>query len=215
MHPNIIEYYKTQKIEKELTDEEIIQYFEDQLKKQIPPKQHIQIITIHKQKIPIILIETNEAETTTIGTQGAVVIHKTKKDPRTLRLIILEHHDQILKEYQKTQHKKITLRTPEEYHEIVNKYIQQWQEKLQLNPVQINHKYLKPNKLGFATKHNSITLNQYLRYMEEETIKYVIYHELCHIYIYKHHKTLSHKKEFKEILYKEYTPQQEEKIIKN
>lgn len=214
---DITPYYKEYTIADEdiISPQEVEKYFQNQLKEKITPKQHLQIITIKGQKIPIATHLTKDPDTKCKGTQGIVEILKSTKDTRTLRTIIQEHADTIINEYNQTKHKKITQRTDEEYYQIVNKYAKQYEKQLKLDPVSIKHKYMITNKLGYASKNNTISLNKYMKYMEEKTIQYVIYHELCHIYTYKHHHTLGHGKEFRQILQKEYTPQQEQKILQN
>ena len=214
MEANIIEniIYTETKPQQEFTDEEIDEYFEKQLDIYKIPKQHLQIITIKQQQIPIVTHYTTHDTTYAKGTQGLVQILISSKDTRTLRKIIQECHEVILNEYNKTKQNQLHYRTDQEYLTLINKHINKYTKQLNLDPVKTQHQYLVTNKLGYATKNNKIVFNKYLKYMSEETIQYVVYHELCHIYVYKKYHTLGHGKQFQEIMLKEYTPEDEERI---
>ena len=217
MEANIIEKIQIneQTPIKEYSTEEIDQYFDEQLEKYKIPKQHLQLITINQQRIPIVAHYTKEKTTLVKGTQGLIQILISAKDTRTLRTILKEHHDTILQEYNKTKHKPFIPRIDKEYLQLINKYMTKYQQQLQLQPVKTKHQYLITNKLGYTTNNDTIVFNKYLKYMSEETIKYVVYHELCHVYIHKHYGTLGHGKQFQELMAKEYTPEEEKQIIEN
>lgn len=76
-------------------------------------------------------------------------------------------------------------RTQKEYLDICQGYIDYYHDKLHIYPDKIQHKYIKPDHLGWAYNNNAIIYN----------------------------RTFTHNEDFYNILYQEFTPEEEEKEI--
>ncbi|MBO7210056.1 MAG: M48 family metallopeptidase [Methanobrevibacter sp.] len=163
------------------------------------------IINVENNKIPVILTTTGTKHTQIFATQGLVQIKKNKHEKRTLRRIIEDHKDVVLHEYLLMTKKAVLDRSEEEYKEICNNYIDQFSKELNVTPTRVAHRPILIDTFGTTRKNGVVTLNYYMRYMEEELIKYCIYHELCHLYTWKNYNTMYHDKDFYDVLYRRYT----------
>lgn len=176
-------------------------------------EKNLNIINIENQHVPIIEVTTNAKQTTIIGKQGIICILKDPENIQTLRTTIKLNKQAILETYNNMTKQAVTDRTEEEYLKICQKYIDHYTNKLQLTPDKIRHTYIKPDCLAWSYPNNTITYNKYMRYMNEDIIKLTVYHELCHLYALKHHGTLAHDEHFFNILYQEYTSEEEDMIL--
>lgn len=175
----------------------------------------IQIVNIENNQIPIIKIKTNNKTGQLFGSQGIICMIQPFYDNQTLRPLIQKNKPEILNIYNNMTKPVNTERTENEYLEMCQEYIEYYQDKLQVYPDKIRHKYIKPDHLGWAYANNTITYNKYMRYMTKERIKLTIYHELCHLYTLKYNQTFGHNEDFYNILYREFTPEEEIEIQKN
>ena len=176
---------------------------------------NLQIINIENNEVPIIHIKTNCKKSHLFGVQGIVTIVQSSKQELPLRTVINEQKEVILDCYKSMTKPVILDRSEDEYLKLCQKYIDHYTKKLDITPKKIRHNYIKTDHLGWAYINNTITYNMYMRYMTEEQIKLTIYHELCHIYTLQKFGTFEHNQEFFDILYKEFTPEEEAKILQN
>lgn len=175
----------------------------------------IQLVNIKKNQVPIIYMKANTERGFLFGIQGIVAMIQPKKEYNSLRTLIQQNKAAILNCYSSMTKKPNLKRTEEEYLDICQGYIEYYQDKLQVFPKKIRHKYIKPDHLGWAYVNNTITYNKYMRYMSEDRIRLTIYHELCHLYTLKYNNTFSHNEDFYNILYREFTPEEENELLTN
>lgn len=213
---NIMEYYTISHIPDEelLTDEQIDQFYEKQLEKEKIPKQHLQMVNMKGQKIPVATTLSFNSKSSLIMTQEMLCYCQQLDDTSTLKTILWEYSDSILEEYSKSN-RQIADRSCEEYRQIVDKYVEYYQEKLEIEEVNLRHRYFEPDSLGYVDSKKTVILNAYLRYMPEETIRYAICSQLCLLYVYQHIHTLSVEEEYLKLLRREYTQEQENQIMKH
>lgn len=107
--------------------------------------------------------------------------------------------DFINKIKEKYNKEKLIFRSNEELVKLVNKYILFFSSFLKISPKKIYFRLLK-TKWGSCSKSGRIYLNFLLKYLPEDLVKYVVYHELVHLIIPSHKKDfwLIIKKQFKD-----------------
>lgn len=96
-----------------------------------------------------------------------------------------------------TKNKNLTHRTLPELKKITNYYIEKYQNLLNVKVNRLQFRDMN-TKWGSCSSLNNITLSKDLRFIPENLIAYIIYHELVHIIV------LAHNDEFYKIIQKEY-----------
>lgn len=96
-----------------------------------------------------------------------------------------------------TKNKNLTHRTLPELKKITNYYIEKYQNLLNVKVNRLQFRDMN-TKWGSCSSLNNITLSKDLRFIPENLIAYIIYHELAHIIV------LAHNDEFYKIIQKEY-----------
>lgn len=174
----------------------------------------MKIVNVGNTQMPFIFTETNMEQSEIIAIQGIMNLNHGKKDERSVRTLMSENKDNILKMYNHMQKKPVE-RSEKEYLEICDKYINTYQAILHVKPDKIRQTPMKLTHLGWAYKNNTITLNKYLMYMNEDIIQHVICHEMCHIFTLNYCDTFKHNDDFYEVFRKFYTEEEEKAILAN
>ena len=78
-------------------------------------------------------------------------------------------------------------RSKEEFREIVDTLVEKFSTELDVNVNQIYFKKMK-SRWGSCSSRNNITINNYLMYLPDELIEYVIFHEITHLVELNHSK---------------------------
>ncbi|MEX2409900.1 MAG: M48 family metallopeptidase [Candidatus Paceibacterota bacterium] len=80
---------------------------------------------------------------------------------------------------------KLEEKSIEELKEIVNSEIFKFSDTLNINPNRVVFREMK-TKWGSCSSKNNLTFNTLLRFLPKNLIKYVTYHEICHLRRLKH-----------------------------
>lgn len=171
----------------------------------------MKMFNIKGQDIPVIMTEHNEEGSEIFATMGIINIDKCRDNPMTREEIVEKFSDIIYDGYQRMT-KPIIHRSYDEYVDICTDCFLEFEKKLNVESKEIIHVPFVLDHLGWALDDYTIVLNSYMQYMEEEVIRYVIYHELCHLYTLKYNNSFEHNEDFYNILYKEYTPEEVARI---
>jgi len=140
------------------------------------------------------------------------IIYRNIKHPRleyktgTLTLILPKTHknpEQILQKYQKwiqTKQKAITQalqeaknktiiqdRTEKQLKTLVNTLVQTYQKELNTNINKIFYRKMK-TKWASHSPNNNLTINTLLKYLPNDIIEYIVYHEITHAIERKHNQ---------------------------
>jgi len=140
------------------------------------------------------------------------IIYRNIKHPRleyktgTLTLILPKTHknpEQILQKYQKwiqTKRKAITQalqeaktktiihdRTEKELRTLINTLVQTYQKELNTNINKIFYRKMK-TKWASHSCNNNLTINTLLKYLPNDIIEYIVYHEITHSIERKHNE---------------------------
>lgn len=121
-----------------------------------------------------------------------LVLPKGYKDPEKL---IKKHENWIYKKIsiiedslKEARNKKLNLkRTEEEFREFVKGLVDNISNELGVNVNRINFRKMK-TKWGSCTPKGNITVNTALKYLPNDLIEYVIFHEIAHFIERKHDK---------------------------
>jgi len=89
-----------------------------------------------------------------------------------------------LKEIEKGE---LIKRDKETFEGLIKKFIKESEEILQVKPRNIYFRLMK-TKWASCSKKRNLTLNPLLKYLPEDLIRYVIFHECCHLVIPRHNK---------------------------
>lgn len=123
---------------------------------------------------------------------GRVIVKAPRGiDVEELDVIVKKKCKWIQDSLQKFEQKKCrkALYSDEEFCNIVNGFVNELVEKMELYPNKVRIRDIK-YAWGTCSKNKNITINCELRKYEKEVIKYVVLHELCHL------KYMNHSKEF-------------------
>lgn len=85
----------------------------------------------------------------------------------------------------------------EEFHEIVNQYVNTYSKQLNVEIQAIKYRKMK-RRWGSCRSDGVITFNVFLQFVPEYLIAYIIYHELAHLIV------RGHNKQFKAIIEKQF-----------
>ncbi len=119
-----------------------------------------------------------------------------KKDKWIYKQIInYENRTKQLEE--NTKNKTLSTRTLEELKTIIKRYIKQYENQLKVKTNRVQYRKMN-RKWGSCSSLNNVTLSVDLKYLPEELVAYIVYHELSHLLI------LDHNDEFYKIIKKEY-----------
>lgn len=109
--------------------------------------------------------------------------------------IIEKHKNWIYKKFQaiKSSKKESTLKklnyelSEDEFRELIHKFVEKFS--IELN-VKVNRVYFKKMKSrwGSCSSKNNISVNKYLKYLPEELIEYIVFHEMAHLVELNHSK---------------------------
>jgi len=141
-----------------------------------------------------------------------IIIYRNIKHPRLeyktgkLTLILPKTHknpEQILQKYQKWIQRKqkaikqalqeaenktiIKNRTEEQLKTLVNTLVQTYQKELNTNINKIFYRKMK-TKWASHSHNNNLTVNTLLKYLPQDTIEYILYHETAHSIERKHNE---------------------------
>lgn len=90
-----------------------------------------------------------------------------------------------------------TNRTQKQLETIIQKKITQYTQKYKNTPQTITYRKMK-KRWGSCDSEKNIKFNKTLKYLPEQLINYIIFHEYCHL------EELSHNKNFKKLVSREY-----------
>ena len=100
----------------------------------------------------------------------------------------IDEKEKIINEVKKEVKKeKLVERQETEFYELVEKMINEFSSKLNLKIPKIRFRLMK-TKWASCTKKGKILLNPILKYLPENLIRYVIFHEFCHLIVPYHNK---------------------------
>ena len=101
---------------------------------------------------------------------------------------IVKKRNEIIEALQKTNNRKLVkTRDKEAFKEYVIKIAEQYSEELHLNAKSIVFKKMKSKWASCSSKKN-LTVNTLLRYLPNDLIKYVIFHEITHLIEREHNE---------------------------
>ncbi len=119
-----------------------------------------------------------------------LVLPKNFQDDKTVikkhEKWIYQKNSQIIDALRKSKGKKLDMtRSKEELNELIKSLIDLYSEELNVN---INKVYIKQmkTKWGSCSSKKNLTINSLLKYLPKDIIKYVIFHEMAHIFERKH-----------------------------
>jgi predicted metal-dependent hydrolase len=95
-----------------------------------------------------------------------------------------EFINETIKEIKK---EKLIERDRETFESLIKRLIKESKETLKVKPQKIYFRLMK-TKWASCSKKRNITLNPLLKYLPEDLIRYVIFHEFCHLIIPRHDK---------------------------
>ncbi len=103
---------------------------------------------------------------------------------------------------------KLNEKSLEDLKNLVFLKVQNISKEIGVNPNRIRFLEMK-TKWGSCSSNGNITFNKLLRFLPEEIIEYVVYHEMCHL------RNLKHDKEFWKLIKKRYSEykKMEEKLL--
>lgn len=121
---------------------------------------------------------------------------------------IEEKFEFIKKIKNKFQELKLDEKSTNELKDFVLKRVEDFGEEIKADPNKIRLIEMK-TKWGSCSSAGNLTFNKLLRFLPEEVIEYVIYHEMCHL------KYLKHNKGFWDLIEKKYSDHKkfEEKLF--
>lgn len=82
---------------------------------------------------------------------------------------------------------KLVERKDEDFYKLVENFTKEFSQKLKIKIPKIQFRLMK-TKWGSYTKKNRIILNPILKFLPESLIRYVVFHEFCHLIISRHNK---------------------------
>ena len=119
---------------------------------------------------------------------------------------IFQKQEWIIKTIEKQENRveieKIKKHTDEEFVNLINRFVLEYSQKMNLYPKKVTIKKLK-YAWGSCTSNKNISFNGELIYFDEDVIRYVIVHELAHL------RYMNHQKRFWELVEK-YIPNYKE-----
>jgi len=125
---------------------------------------------------------------------GNLVIILPKKEKISEREFIERHKKWIKKKLAfiediKKEFKKASLikRKEEEFYELVYNFLNEIKKKMNVNVRNVRFRYMK-TKWGSFSKRGNVTVNILAKYLPENLIKYIIFHETVHSIIPDHSK---------------------------
>ena len=83
------------------------------------------------------------------------------------------------------KNKKLIIRKEDDFIAIATDLTDKYSHKLKVRPCKIKFRYMK-TRWGSCSKNGRISLNKLLKFIPENLMRYVIYHELCHLIVPKH-----------------------------
>ena len=95
-----------------------------------------------------------------------------------------EFIEETIKELKK---ERLVIRNKDSLENLINKFIEKARKILEVAPQRIYFRAMK-TKWASCSKNQNITFNILLKYLPENLIWYVVFHELCHLIIPSHNK---------------------------
>ncbi len=172
------------------------------------------IVEIDNNKVPIALTKTYAEEPYILGCQGIVNVNLSIGSKAKLEDVTKYCSNELLNVYN-AMTKRIINRSVEKYDKICATYFMRYEKELKVESKEIIHAPFVLEHLGWANNNYNIVLNEYMQYMQKETIKYTIYHELCHLHTLKYNNSFGHNPDFYDVLYQKYSPMEIKKIMEN
>lgn len=83
--------------------------------------------------------------------------------------------------------KKLGVYDHENLEEMVREYINEASSVLKVKPKKVSFRYMK-RRWGSCSKEGHIILNKKLKFLPSELIRYVVFHEMCHLLVHNHKK---------------------------
>ncbi|MDK2864732.1 MAG: hypothetical protein PWP37_924 [Thermotogota bacterium] len=124
-----------------------------------------------------------------------VVILPSGYDAKFANLMLERHRRWIMKKHATLKkasevYVKLMLenRNMEDFKKIVYDLVEKYSKELKVKPRKIFFRKMK-TRWGSCSGRNNITINSLLRFLPDELIEYIIYHEMCHILEKNHGKT--------------------------
>lgn len=132
---------------------------------------------------------------------GPVLILSKRTNPLT---VLEENKKSILKKCAKIKSQvedareiPIMDRSDREFYEMVTRYLEQYAKILKVKYKEIKYRKMK-RRWGSCRSTGDITLNKYLRFVPEELLAYIVFHELVHL------RVRGHNKKFKAIIARQF-----------
>jgi len=85
------------------------------------------------------------------------------------------------------KNKKLIIRKEDDFIAIATDLTDKYSHKLKVRPCKIKFRYMK-TRWGSCSKSGRISLNKLLKFIPDDLMAYVIYHELCHLIVPKHNR---------------------------
>lgn len=107
-------------------------------------------------------------------------------------IILAKHKDWVIKKFEfikecrkKFNKKKLNMRNTEEFKKLILYLVKETSKELN---VELNHIYFKKMRTKWASLSSAknLTINSFMKYLPENLIRYVIFHELAHIIVKRH-----------------------------
>lgn len=100
---------------------------------------------------------------------------------------ILERYSFIEDALRESENKKLLERTEEAFRDLVYSFVEDISRELKLNINKVYFRRMK-SKWGSCSSKRNLTVNTLLKYLPENLIKYVIFHEIVHLIERKHNE---------------------------
>jgi predicted metal-dependent hydrolase len=107
----------------------------------------------------------------------------------------IEKKNRALKELAELS-QRLTLFNNEDFKELIYNYVKEYSELLKIKPEKISFRKMKKGWASCNVTKRKLIFNKELRFLPKEIIKYVVFHELCHLLV------SNHKKEFWQLVEK-------------
>ncbi len=132
---------------------------------------------------------------------GPLLIVPKRMDPF---IMLREHKESILKKCAKVesqvdeaQEVEIIDRSDSEFIDIIEFYLKEYSRQLRVKHKEIKFRKMK-RRWGSCHSNGMITFNKYLRFLPENLVAYIVFHELVHL------KIRGHNRRFKTAIFKEF-----------
>ena len=99
----------------------------------------------------------------------------------------IERKNRFLNELTKVS-KRLTIFDNENFEELIFDYVKEYSELLKVKPEKISFRKMKKRWASCNVTKKKLIFNKELRFLPKEIIKYVVFHEMCHLIIDNHKK---------------------------